>query len=47
MAFFFEVAVTGLMVGIMYSLIAIGFVLIFLIGWVCFYCEIPESFSLD
>jgi branched-chain amino acid transport system permease protein len=29
MAFFFEVLVTGLMVGIMYSLVALGFVLIF------------------
>jgi branched-chain amino acid transport system permease protein len=29
MAFFFEVFVTGLMVGIMYSLVALGFVLIF------------------
>ena len=29
MAFFFEVMITGLMVGIMYSLVAIGFVLIF------------------
>ncbi|MCP4665026.1 MAG: branched-chain amino acid ABC transporter permease [Deltaproteobacteria bacterium] len=29
MTFFFEVAVTGLMVGIMYSLIALGFALIF------------------
>ena len=29
MAFFFEVLITGLMVGIMYSLVAIGFVLIF------------------
>jgi branched-chain amino acid transport system permease protein len=29
MAFFFEVLITGLMVGIMYSLVALGFVLIF------------------
>jgi branched-chain amino acid transport system permease protein len=29
MAFFFEVLVTGLMVGIMYSLVALGFVLIY------------------
>ena len=29
MAFFFEVLITGLMVGIMYSLIALGFALIF------------------
>jgi branched-chain amino acid transport system permease protein len=29
MAFFFEVLVTGLMVGIMYSLVALGFALIF------------------
>ncbi|MGD9040337.1 MAG: branched-chain amino acid ABC transporter permease, partial [Desulfobacteraceae bacterium] len=29
MTFFFEVLITGLMVGIMYSLVAIGFVLIF------------------
>ncbi|MGD9280230.1 MAG: branched-chain amino acid ABC transporter permease, partial [Desulfobacterales bacterium] len=29
MAFFLEVLVTGLMVGIMYSLVALGFVLIF------------------
>ena len=29
MAFFFEVLITGLMVGIMYSLVALGFALIF------------------
>jgi len=29
MAFFFEVLITGLMVGIMYFLVALGFTLIF------------------